>query len=163
MNDKLNEYSAKGSEYLEKKEFKKALRCLLKAENIQEGYDALNIGNIYDGYSLCQARKNRKKAIKWFKKATNTGSYNGMSNLAAMYREAYKFKKAIKWLKKAIKYGDNEAAYELAKLYLMEGKIQKSIKLLEIFKGDRLKLNISEGGQEDALKLLNKIRKSIKV
>ncbi|MEA3491146.1 MAG: hypothetical protein U9R27_04525 [Campylobacterota bacterium] len=48
----------------------------------------------------------------------------------------------------------------MAKLYLMEGKIKKAINLLEVFEGDRLKLNISEGGQEDALKLLNQISKN---
>jgi len=57
--------------------------------------------------------------------------------------------------------GDNEVAYELAKMYLLEGKINKAIKLLKIFKGDRLVLSVSEGEQEDALKLLNQIEKNI--
>lgn len=78
-----------------------------------------------------------------------------------MFKEEYRYKKAKKWFNQALKCGDNEAAYELAKLYLTEGKIKKAIKLLEIFKGDRVKLNVSEGAQEDALRLLNKIQKNI--
>jgi TPR repeat protein len=161
MNKKLDYYFAKGTELYEKGKFKKALRLLLKAENIETGYASLNIGNIYSDYALYQGQKNRIKSEKWFKKISKSNDCSAMHNLAVLYKESYKYKKAKKWFKKAIKCGENESAYELAKLYLMEGKIKKAIKLLEIFEGDRLKLNISEGGQEDALKLLNKIQKNI--
>lgn len=160
MNKKLDYYS-QGIDYLDKCHLKKALRYLLKAEKIKKGYASLSIGNTYKYYALCQSKKNRKKAMKWFKLGAEVGHCGSMYNVAVEYNEAYKFKKAKKWFKKTIKCGDNEAYLELGKLYLIEGKINKAIQCLKIFKGDRLKLNISEGAQEDALKILKQIEKTL--
>jgi TPR repeat protein len=161
MMKKFDIYFNRASEYLDDEKFKKALMFFLKAEKLQRGDVALNIGYTYDEYSIFLGKKSKKKSKKWFKKAIKYGDFGGITSIAIMYRELYKFKKSKKWFKKAIKYGDNETSYELAKLYLMEGKIKKATKLLEIFEGDRLKLNISEGGQEDGLKLLHKIKRDI--
>jgi len=161
MNKKLDYYFDKGTEYYEQCKFKKALRLLLKAEKIETGSASLNIGNIYSDYAFFQGKKNRKKALLWFKKSITKDWNAGMFNIAFMYKEAHKFRKSKKWFKKSLKGGDNETAFELAKLYLMEGKIKKAINLLKIFEGNRLELNISEGVQEDALKLLKQIKKNI--
>ena len=161
MKKKAEKYFVKADKYLENNKLKKALKYFLKAELIEKGYCSLNVGYVYDRYAWKIGNKYRKKAKKWYKKSISNNDYTGYTNLGSMYREAYKLKKAKKTFKKAIKMGDNEVAYELAKMYLLEGKINKAIKLLKIFKGDRLVLSVSEGEQEDALKLLNQIEKNI--
>jgi len=161
MNKKAEKYFIKADKYLENNKLKKALKYFLKAEFKEKGYCSLNVGYTYDRLAWRVGNKYRKKARLWYKYTIKNNDITGYSNLGCMYREAYKFKKAKKMFKKAIKKGDNEVAYELAKLYLLEGKINKAIKLLKIFKGDRLLLSISEGGQEDALELLKKIEKHI--
>ena len=163
MKHKQDDFFEKGTEYYEKGEFKKALRLLLKAQKMgyKDYFSHLNIGNVYDDYAFYQGEKNRKKAKKWFKKGMALGDNSCMVNLAVSYQQENKMKKAKKWFKKVVKLGDNETGLLLAQIYLQEGKIQKAIKLLEVFKGDRLLLNMSEGGQEDGLKLLEKIRENI--
>ena len=159
--NKIDEYFDSAMEYLEKKDYKMSLKYFLKTEKIKEGFSSLNIGYLYEEYSLSLGEKSGKKALKWYKKAAKTGDCSAMNNIAIMYRESYAFKKAKKWFLKSIECGANETYYDLAKLYLIEGKIKKAIQCLEVFKADRLKLNVSEGTQEDALKLLEKIQKDI--
>ncbi len=159
MTKKYDYYFDKGMNFYEKGKYKKALKFLLKAEKYNKGYASINIGIVYSDYAWSLGKKERNKAKEWDKKAIAKGDCSGMNNIAVIYREEYRLKKAKKWFKRAIQCGEKESAYELAKIFLMEGKIKKAIKLLEIFKGDRLKLNISEGGQEDALVLLNRIKR----
>ena len=161
MNKKAERNFIKADKYLEQNKLEKALKYFLKAEFIEKGYCSLNVGYTYDRYAWKVGNKYRKKAKQWYEDTIANNDITGYANLGCMYREAYKFKKAKKMFKVAIKKGDNEVALELAKLYLMEGKIKKAIKLLKIFKGNRLELNISEGGQEDAIKLLRKIQKDM--
>ncbi|MEA3491147.1 MAG: hypothetical protein U9R27_04530 [Campylobacterota bacterium] len=68
MNSKADYYATKGTEYYEQGKFKKALRLLLKAEKLEAGYVALNIGNIYDDYAFFQGKKIGKKQKSGLKK-----------------------------------------------------------------------------------------------
>ena len=160
MNE-IDEYFETAMKYFEKKDYKISLKYFLKAEKIKEGYSSLNIGYLHEEYALSLGKKARRKALQWYKKAAKTGDCSAMNNIAIMYREEYMFKKAKKWFLKSIQCGENETYYELAKLYLIEGNIKKAIQCLEVFKADRLKLNVSEGTQEDALNLLKKIQKNV--
>jgi TPR repeat protein len=63
-------------------------------------------------------KKNRTKALYWYRKAAKNGDDLACGNLAISYRNVGKTKEAKFWFKKALAKGDDDAAVGLAKLCL---------------------------------------------
>jgi TPR repeat protein len=66
-------------------------------------------------------KKNRTKALYWYRRAAAKGDDLACGNLAISYRDAGKNKEEKFWFKKALARGDTDAAVDLAKLYLIGG------------------------------------------
>jgi len=146
----INKDFLKASNYLESKQYKKALSLFLAlhSSGIKDG--DLNIGYIYEKQGKV------KKAKKWYKKMARKYQDTGaMINLALLYRDEYRLKEAKKWFKFASDLNDGDASLELAKLYLSGAKIEKAKKYFEITLNSH---DLCESSINDAKKYLKRLQ-----
>jgi len=141
-------------QYLDNKQYKKALKLFYKLEKSRKNSTSFDIGYIYSELSY----KYKLKEQKWLKKAIKSDS-TAITNLAISYLESHKIKKAKKYFKKAILYNDIDACLDLAKIYLSEGKIKKALFYLTKIEEAKSYTDVTEDSKEKAMAILCRLRK----
>jgi uncharacterized protein len=76
----------------------------------------LNLGYFFDvGLGT---KRNRTKAISWYRRAYRAGDGAAASNIATIYRDAGRARLGLQWYRRAAALHDGDAAVEVAKHYL---------------------------------------------
>jgi TPR repeat protein len=137
----------------------------LAAENHPESLTALAIC-FSEGSGV---RKNKHKALFYYKEAARLKEPVAMFNLGLFYRDDMRvYGKALYWLRRLEKdekaYHIGEAKIELAKMYLKGLGVKKDVckakQMLEKLRDtSSLFKTLSEGDQEEVINLLNEINK----
>jgi TPR repeat protein len=85
----------------------------------------LDLGYFYDvGIGT---RRDKAKAMSWYKRAYRSKDAAAASNIAVLYQEQSKNRLAFQWFKRSAKLGDGDSALELAKLYLSGRGVRRSV------------------------------------
>ncbi len=99
-------------------------------------------------------KKDKKKALFWYRKAARKGDVVAYNNIAILYRESNNYKRARFWFLKALNGGDGDAALELAKLYLIKQTKINLLKALEYLHLVPKSKNVTDASIEEAKKIL---------
>jgi hypothetical protein len=84
----------------------------------------LNLGNFYaNGIGT---RRNRAKAMRWYRRAYRDGSGAAASNIATIYRNEGRPRMEAAWYRRAALIDDGDAAVELAKHFLFGSGVRKN-------------------------------------
>jgi len=134
-----------------------AFRLFLAGAKAGDTGCQLNLGNYYDdGKGI---RRNRAKALYWYKKAYRRGDASAAYNIAILWRNEHEPTRALPWFKRAVKMGDAEANLEIAKYLLAaEDGLPKAIAHLERVCRSK---SVTEAGAEEAARLLKQARKKL--
>ena len=142
----------------EQKHPRQALRLFLAAAKAGDKGALLNIGYFYDkGIGI---RRNRSKAIYWYKRAYRHGDSGAANNIGTIWRDEHKMKQALSWFHKAVKLGNDGSNLEIAKHYL-RGKHDagKAIGFLnKVCRSNR----VAEVELEEANRLLKEAKRNLK-
>lgn len=105
-------------------------------ENLAERDDIdsqFNAATILSGHPTL---RNEKKALYWFKKASENGSIRSTGALGSLYREMEDYKKAKPFLEKAANAGDTDSIINLSIMYWMGEGIsvneKEGVRLMEL-------------------------------
>ncbi|MBI3343356.1 MAG: sel1 repeat family protein [Gammaproteobacteria bacterium] len=108
--------------------------------------DAANTVGFQYGNGL-SVMQNDAEALKWYRKAAELGSEEGMYHLAGVHENGYgvkqDYQEAAKWYRKAAERGHAGAHYSLARLYEQGQGVPKDLKQSAEWrrKGEALDLN----------------------
>ncbi|KAG0306103.1 hypothetical protein BGZ98_002967 [Dissophora globulifera] len=106
------------------------------------------LGEIYyDGYGV---KKDYKKSMEWYLKASDTGNSDAMFNIGLMYQNGYgveqNYAKAMEWFLKASDTGNSDAMHNIGVMYRNgEGVEQDHTMAMEWF------VKASDAGHSDAM------------
>ncbi len=116
-----NELYAKGMDYFYgrnkiQKDYEKALRCFIKALDFADVRAMEQIGYMYElGWGV---GKDKKEALKWYRRAAEIGGVDLENCFAACLKESGDIAEAIVWLRKSAELGNKDAMHKLARLIL---------------------------------------------
>jgi len=105
--------------YLEKKDYKEAVKWLRKSAEQGVAFDQFNLGVMcFEGHGV---EKNYKEAVKWYRKAAEKGHASAQFSLGDKYLESEgverDYREAVKWFSKAAKQGNSKSQYALGLMY----------------------------------------------
>ena len=132
---------------------RRAFKLFLSLAERGETIAQLNLGYFFDcGIAV---RKNKVKALYWYRRAYANGESSGANNIGTIFRDRGQWRRAVEWFERAIKGGNDGSALELAKTYLNAGKhpdrARKYLKM--VCASDK----VSESDEEEALRLLDEL------
>ena len=106
-------------------DFRTAFRLFAAQAQAGDHDVELNLGYFYDvGLGT---RKNRVKAMYWYRRAYRRGSGAAASNIATIYRDEGRHAMEFAWYKRAAILQDGDAEVEIAKLYLSGSGVRKEV------------------------------------
>ena len=113
----------------------------------------LNVGYLLDeGIGV---KKNKQKALSWYRKAHNQGVSSATTNIGIWYREQKNNRRAVQWFKKAVALGDQDALYELGCHYQQGLGVRKKRKTaIQFFRKVLRSKNVTEATKEQAASAL---------
>jgi hypothetical protein len=142
----------------EEGDVKKAFELFHEAANQGDKNSLVNLGYCYD--EGVGTKKNKRKAMYWYKKAAQKGDLAAYTNIAIYYSSIGNFNQAKRWYLDALKRGCKDAALGLAKLGL-EGKVNFSradiLEYLQIVIDAEGMVDVCVADQEEAYLLLNQL------
>lgn len=114
----------------------------------------VNLGYFYDcGIGV---RRNRDRALYWYKRAYRSQSGAAASNIATIYRDEGKHRLEAQWYKRAYQLNDGDAAVELAKLYLSGKGVRRSARTAAAYLRRAIASScITEEGREEAQAIMD--------
>ena len=137
---------------------KKAFELFHQAAEQGDENSLLNLGYCYD--EGIGTKKDKTKAMYWYKRAAQNGDLSAYTNIAIYYASICDFTQAKRWYLDALEKGYKEAALELVKLGL-DGKINlshaKILEYLQIIIDAECMVEVSEASQEEARLLLKQL------
>lgn len=99
---------------------KLAFRLFLKAAKAGDRSSELNVGYFYD--AGIGVKRNREKALFWYRRAYKRGDASAASNIGTIWRDGGQLIRALGWFLRAVELGDGDANLEIAKIYLYQRK-----------------------------------------
>ncbi len=131
-----------------------AFRLFLKAAKAGDVGAQLNLGNLYsDGTGV---KRNRAKALEWYRRAYRQSYGPAASNLGVIYRDERKLNRALLWFERAVKLKDADANLEIAKIYLHQGDRPRAARYLKRTCKARVG-DVTEASREEAQRLLREL------
>lgn len=95
---------------------RRALQLFLEAARAGDKAAFLNIGYFYDkGVGV---KRDRSKALYWYKRAHRQGDSSAANNIGTIWRDQKQMNRALLWFNKAIQMGNDGTNLEVAKHYL---------------------------------------------
>lgn len=98
----------------EKRQFKKAFKCLLAAAALGHSSSQLNLGNFYSAGT--GTKKSLKKAEYWYRAAFRRGDITAARNLGIDMLARGDRETAIRWFKKGVDHKDGGSFVQLARM-----------------------------------------------
>jgi TPR repeat protein len=113
----------------------------------------LNLGYFYDeGLGV---KKDKTRAMHWYKRAYRQGDSAAASNIAILYREAGRPRLCYQWFCRSADLGDGDAEVEVAKLLAAGQGVRRSMALaLAALERARRSKHITPSGREEAVALV---------
>jgi len=109
----------------------------------------VNVGHFFDvGLGT---RRNRNRALYWYRRAYAQGSAIAASNIGTIHRDDGRTARAIEWFEKALRRGDEGSALELGKIYAKRGAVRRARRYLKVAVASD---SVTEHTQEEAVRLL---------
>ncbi len=108
-----------GEHQLDKGANSKAFQSLLEAARLGDAEAQVSVAYAY-AYGIFR-KASVDKALRWWKRAYQQGSWDAAFNLGMFFRDAKQWAKAAKWFERAIQAGDEDGLIELAKIHLRYG------------------------------------------
>lgn len=141
----------------ERGDLKRAFSLFRRCADLGQVGCMVDLGYFYDeGVGV---RKDKEKAMSWYKRAYRLGNSAAASNIAILYREHGRHQLERQWFERAAALGDGDAAVELAKLYLEgKGARRSKEKAVALLNGAVSSSSITEAGREEAAVLLGEVR-----
>ena len=141
---------ARADDCWDKGNFKKAFKIFLSLAHRGDVASQLNVGYFFD-YGI-SVRKNKPKALYWYRRAYARGSASAAQNIGTVFRDRGNFRRAEEWFRRALDCGGEGGALELAKLHLNSGKhLDRAREYLEtVARSDK----VSEFEKDEAKKLM---------
>jgi len=96
-------------------ELDRAFRLFMQAATMGDASSQLDLGYFYD--KGLYVRKNKKMAIRWYRKAYAQGHPGGANNIATVYRELGDTRRMLWWFRRAAAMGDPDVLLDLGKRY----------------------------------------------
>ena len=134
-----------------------AFRLFQESAMAGDSSSQLNLGYFYDeGIST---RKNKKRALYWYKLAYRNGSAEAASNIAILNKEQKQNQKALWWFRKSIKMGNGDAYLDVAKCYERGiGTSKNTIKAINNYQKAISSNNVTEHTIEQATKAIIRLK-----
>lgn len=143
----------------DKGKLKQAFELFQLAANMGDSTGALNTGYFYD--LGIHVRKDKDKAILWYKKALRYNDFAAARNIAIVHKERREWKKALWWFHRAAALGDGGALYQIAQLYQKGTGVKKNIKKAMMYYMMAMSSDhITEDTVEKIEKIIKKIRRN---
>ena len=135
---------------------KDAYRLFLAGANSGDESCQLNLGYLFD--EGIGTRKNKTKAIYWYRKAYKHGNSAAATNMGILYREKKQNARAVQWFRQAIALKDNDALYELGNHYRFGLGLRKNKRLaIQCYKRLLKSKNVTEFTKEQASRALDEM------
>jgi TPR repeat protein len=94
---------------------RQALALFTQAANLGDVSSQLDLGYFFDqGLSV---KKDKKKALEWYRRAYRQGDAGAANNIATVYRDWGDTRKMLWWFRRAAAMGDIDVLLELGKRY----------------------------------------------
>lgn len=140
-------------------ELRSAFSLLVSASKLGDCAAQLDLGYFYDlGLGV---KRNRERAMHWYRRAWRNGDPSGANNIGTIFRDEGQPRQALAWFLKAVAKGDPDANLEIAKLYIKEGwRNEKASRYLERVVKARPQ-TVTEHSREQAIMLLRKVCRPI--
>ncbi len=97
----------------------KAFRSFLAAAKLGDEEAQVTVGYDY-AYGITR-RPNIEKALRWWEKAHQQGSWAAAIHLGMYFRDARRWAKALAWFERAVSAGDHDGLIEIAEIHLRHG------------------------------------------
>jgi uncharacterized protein len=134
---------------------KSAFRLYLAAAKRGDSGCQVNLGNFYcDGIGV---KRNRKRALYWYRRALRKGESCAASNIAVLYRDEQKIELALSWFERAVALGEPEANLEIAKIHLKRGHKTKAVQCLKRVRKAKPGVDVTVDGWEEAKRMLKRL------
>jgi TPR repeat protein len=106
----------RGEQQSDKGANSKAFRSFLNAARLGDEAAQVSVGYAY-AYGIFR-KASMDKALRWWKRAYQQGSWAAAFNLGMFFRDAKQWTKAVKWFERAIETGDEDGLIEIAEIHL---------------------------------------------
>lgn len=126
---------------------------LLIADEIGEETALSTTGYFYD--NGIGVRRNKTKAMYWYKRAYRAGSGTAAINVGLMFRQRGEATTALRWFRRALVIGEHEAALNIAQIYAGNAKPRLAAGYLRFVLQAK---HVTESTREEASAMLNQLR-----
>ena len=103
-----------------------AFILFMQAAKLGDASSQLDLGYFFDNGLF--VNKDKKQALKWYRKAYLLGDAGAANNIATIYRDLGEINKMLWWFRRAAAMGDPDVILELAKRYESGSGVSKSVK-----------------------------------
>jgi TPR repeat protein len=142
----------RAADFLERGDARRAFRLFLAGAKAGDPDCQLNLGWLYD--SGQGVRKNRKRALHWYRLAYGKGSASAANNIGTIFRDDGRLNEAIKWFERAIQRGSEDSHLEIAKILLLQHDSMSAVgRLRVVTRSDKVAVQT----REQALRLLRRL------
>jgi len=117
---------SQADEYENQGDYKRAFELFMKGALLNDTDCMSKIGYYYD--LGLYVRKNKSKAMYWYKKAYRQYDIVSPINIAIIYEEKREWKKALWWFHKAVAMGNKDGFFHIASLYHRGRGVQRNIR-----------------------------------
>lgn len=113
----------------------------------------VNVGYFFD--NGIGTHKNRKQALRWYRRAYAGGHSSGAINIGIHYRQRDSAKTALKWFRRAMDLGDDSGALQTAMLLMKSSRNSRWVE--ELLKVVQQSDRVSVAENEEADRLLKSL------
>jgi TPR repeat protein len=137
------------------------LAFALFSETARLGDAASQVDLGYFGDNGLSVKKDKKKALTWYRKAYLQGDYSAANNIATVYRDWGDTNKMLWWFRRAAAMGDTVVMLDLGKRYESGLAVPVNIKKAKLYYGRVLpNEHATEGEKAEAKVQLTGLRRS---
>jgi len=115
----------------DKRDLGQAFTLFMRAAKLGDVGSQVDLGYFFDNGLF--VKKDKKKALEWYRKAYLQGSASGANNIATVYRDLGDTRKMLWWFRRAADMGDLDVLLDLGKRYEEGLAVPKSPTKAKVF------------------------------
>lgn len=141
----------KADRQIEQGHLRSGFHLMLSSAELGDSSAQVNVGYAYDVGS--GVRRNRKRALYWYRRAFKAGERTAAANIGTIYRDKGNLQRALFWFKRAAALGDADANLEIAKIFLERNRTGSAVThLKKVVKASKTDVTVS--AKEEAQRML---------
>jgi TPR repeat protein len=138
-------------------DLRKAFELFNQAAELGDSASQLDLGYFFD--NGLYVKKDKKKALYWYRKAYIQGDASAANNIGTVYRDLGDKKKMVWWFRRAAALGDVDVLLDLGKLYEKGRDVPKNMAKAERFyRRVLLSEYVTQGSKEEASNRLARLQ-----